>query len=426
MPSQLAKRTIFAVIILFLSLLWEPDMCASQTDIRESPNPLKVYFLKFPSETAGKVRVVVLIEISHDKLRFLKREDMFVARYEFSFELLDSDDNIVEGKYWDQEFTLQSFEETLEMNEIFLEPLEFELPSGFYKYYAVMTDVDSKKEFQQRDSKIFPSYWTDMFGFSDVVYSRGISDELLLKDIIPLSDELNVDYDDGFTVHLQIFSADLKPIRFSWRIVDFVDRTKVLHDESLKIKPTGHILDFSIPVTAEDVPAGVYLMQGIARHPDGKKDEFLMRVKLIWTNRPLSSYDLEESLEQMKHFLSQSVKDSIKQITEDEKRTFFEEYWNERDPTPDTRQNELMEEYFRRVVFATDNFSFKERPGWDTDRGGVYCLFGKPDKQQRFETSVQRYPQEVWTYYKARKRFTFADYNRTGDYITSREEDISR
>ena len=399
---------------------------SQRAEVRQSPSPMEVHFLSFPSENSGLSHGVVLLQVSYDKMRFLKIGDEFVAKYEFSVELMDGSDNIVERKYWDQEFRLKSFDETLEQNEIFLEPIEFDLRAGFYQYHVEMTDFDSKKSFTSSDSKILPAYWTDIVGFSDVLYSFGTGENEILANLIPFSDDFGIDFNEGFTVKFQLFSADLKPFDFSWKLMNFFDRSQVIMSDTLQLMPTQHIMNFSIPITGDIAPSGSYLLQGSIKHPDGRQDDLLQRIRIVWINRPFSSFDAEQSVRQMKHLLSLTERNRTQKMSEVEKEIFFREYWEEKDPTPETSQNELLEEYFKRVEYSVEKFSYGGVPGWDTPRGRIHCIYGKPDSRESFPLNMQRIPQEIWTYETARKEFVFADYNRTGDFVLESENDIIR
>ncbi|KPK96110.1 hypothetical protein AMJ80_01845 [bacterium SM23_31] len=421
------KNNIIA-LILFISIYLFPDNCTGQIlVIQESSNPFNVYFLNFPSETPGSIRAIVLVQVSYNKMRFLKKGDMYVAKYEFSIEITDGNDNIVERKYWDQEFALQSFEETLDKNEIFLEHLEFDLKPGIYRYYAEMTDTDSRKSFYRRDSKVFPPYWVEIVGISDVVFTEGRDKNALFDNLIPFKEEeIKIDYFQGFSIRFQLFSADLKPVEFSWRLINFMKNKEILLSDSSMLEPTTHTTNISIFISGEEVPAGTYILYGLIKHPSGRKSEVLPRIKITWINLPISSFDINASLEQMMYILPDKDKNQIKNMSIEEKRSYFENFWNTKDPTPGTKRNELMEEYFRRVIYTNELFSFVNQPGWKTDRGRIFCIYGKPDRREPVEFNVQQVPQEIWTYYTARKIFTFADNNRNGDYKLISEEDIIR
>jgi GWxTD domain-containing protein len=71
---------------------------------------------------------------------------------------------------------------------------------------------------------------------------------------------------------------------------------------------------------------------------------------------------------------------AFKQLSNDEERdNFIEAFWQRRDPTPDTEENEYKEEHYRRIAYANEHFA-SGVPGWRTDRGRIYIMYGPPDE----------------------------------------------
>ena len=67
--------------------------------------------------------------------------------------------------------------------------------------------------------------------------------------------------------------------------------------------------------------------------------------------------------------------------TDDEREKFIEEFWRRRDPDPDTDENEFKEEYYERIAYANEHFT-SGVPGWKTDRGRIWIMYGKPDETE--------------------------------------------
>ncbi len=99
-----------------------------------------------------------------------------------------------------------------------------------------------------------------------------------------------------------------------------------------------------------------------------------------------------------------------KLTTNAERDAFIEAFWQRRDPTPDTPENEYKEEHYRRIAYANEHFAAGV-PGWRTDRGRMYIMYGKPDSidshpmggpyQRPAEEGggqTETYPFEVWRY----------------------------
>jgi len=96
--------------------------------------------------------------------------------------------------------------------------------------------------------------------------------------------------------------------------------------------------------------------------------------------------------------------------TDDERERFIEEFWRRRDPDPDTDENEFKEQYYERIAYANEHFA-SGIPGWKTDRGRIWIMYGKPDELESHPSggqydrpsyegggSTTTYPFEIWFY----------------------------
>src|SRR5215831_16080301 len=71
--------------------------------------------------------------------------------------------------------------------------------------------------------------------------------------------------------------------------------------------------------------------------------------------------------------------------TDEEREQFIEQFWLRRDPTPDTEENEVKEEHYRRIAYTNEQFA-SGIPGWKTDRGMIYIKYGPPDEREEHPT----------------------------------------
>ncbi len=80
------------------------------------------------------------------------------------------------------------------------------------------------------------------------------------------------------------------------------------------------------------------------------------------------------------YIITDEERAAFKQLSNDEERDqFIEAFWQRRDPTPDTEENEYKEEHYQRIAYANEHFAAGV-PGWKTDRGRIYIMYGKPDE----------------------------------------------
>jgi GWxTD domain-containing protein len=76
------------------------------------------------------------------------------------------------------------------------------------------------------------------------------------------------------------------------------------------------------------------------------------------------------------------IKEFKAQKNDADRVAFIERFWRRRDPTPDTLSNEYRQLFWTRVKEANEKFLDSAGPGWKTDRGKIYILYGPPDEQK--------------------------------------------
>ncbi len=115
--------------------------------------------------------------------------------------------------------------------------------------------------------------------------------------------------------------------------------------------------------------------------------------------------------EDVRWIITDEEQKAFKLLSNDEERDqFIEAFWQRRDPTPDTIENEYKEEHYRRMAYANEHYA-AGIPGWKSDRGRIYIMYGPADEVESHpsggsyerpmdegggETST--YPFEDWRY----------------------------
>lgn len=104
----------------------------------------------------------------------------------------------------------------------------------------------------------------------------------------------------------------------------------------------------------------------------------------------------------------------------DEQRRFLMEFWQARDPRPDTPINEFKEEFYSRLQYANERYASGRREGWQTDRGRIVIKYGLPASVEPHLYDRETIPHEIWQYNnipgEGQALFVFADRNRFGDF----------
>ncbi|MDH7514152.1 MAG: GWxTD domain-containing protein [Clostridiales bacterium] len=161
----------------------------------------------------------------------------------------------------------------------------------------------------------------------------------------------------------------------------------------------------------------------------------------------------EDFLSRVRYIITKEESKIFRELPPSARPRFIEEFWERRDPTPETETNEYREAYFERIEEANRLFRGAQ-PGWLQDRGRIYILFGPPNERQTnpmggrpidpYEDPKQSLegtrvatgekPTEVWVYYNLFSSFqqphavklVFVDSQGTGNYtLTTDLDEIS-
>ncbi len=105
-------------------------------------------------------------------------------------------------------------------------------------------------------------------------------------------------------------------------------------------------------------------------------------VLLAATPAPARKESLRQWLDGPVHYLvdTAEIKEFKSQKTDPERVAFIERFWRRRDPTSATLVNEYRQLFWNRVREANEKFLDSAGPGWQTDRGKIYILYGPPDE----------------------------------------------
>jgi GWxTD domain-containing protein len=105
-----------------------------------------------------------------------------------------------------------------------------------------------------------------------------------------------------------------------------------------------------------------------------------------------------EWLTKVGYIISKEERKIFTELPDSERDDFVAQFWKRRDPTPDTERNEFKIEYEDRVAKAEIMFRGEGRPGWQTDRGRIFVLFGPPSERLTYPMDASGFCREVWYY----------------------------
>src|SRR5213082_750899 len=131
--------------------------------------------------------------------------------------------------------------------------------------------------------------------------------------------------------------------------------------------------------------------------------------KMRRTLKELDSAYRQWLTEDVTYIISPDERNAFLQLdTNEEREQFIEQFWLRRSSNPDLPENDFKEEHYRRIAYANEHYA-SGIPGWKTDRGRMYIMWGPPDEIESHPTggtydrpmeegggSTSTYPWETW------------------------------
>lgn len=169
------------------------------------------------------------------------------------------------------------------------------------------------------------------------------------------------------------------------------------------------VLFFSIVVVAPIVPAQQEQEPDVSTAP--KKLTKEQKKKMSRALKELDAQYKQWLNEDVVYIISPEERAAFLQLdTNEEREQFIEQFWLRRSSNPDLPDNDFKEEHYRRIAYANEHFA-SGIPGWKTDRGRIYIIWGPPDEIESHPTggtydrpmdegggSTTTYPWERWRY----------------------------
>ena len=148
-------------------------------------------------------------------------------------------------------------------------------------------------------------------------------------------------------------------------------------------------------LAAPAVSAGVAQIQERGTFLGPKERETLSSWTGRWLEGPIQYIATEEE---------QDIYNSLESTTQ--RLQFIRMFWERRDPSPRGPENEYLEEFVRRAVYAEEEFGDGQfgdgrNPGWATPFGQVVLVLGPPVRTERepgLPRTVSQRPAILWGY----------------------------
>ncbi len=423
---------MFSKLLLTLSILISVSAFPQfEKNQRQNSNVTRTHyyldFLNFKSDQNGMTRVDVFVQVPYTEVQFVKSANGFSASYSITISVFDENkEKLISEKSWTEKLEVKDFEQTQTTLNFNISLRSFNLQPGNYLIRSALEDKDSKQEFTV-ENKFVVNELSKPLSMSDLmIISRRDSTTGLTK-ILPNVTKNVLAQRDGLPLYFEIYSTRNQKIGLEYNILD--PDNKVLY--SFKDEKNIDTGKTQITYTFNDVKLnlGSYSVNVNLKNAGGETVSNIYKPFMSrWIGVPENISDMDKAVAQLIYIATPSELSEIEDANDqEEKIKRYLSFWKTKDPSPNTENNEIFNEYYRRISYANEKFSHYSE-GWKTDRGMVFIILGPPSNVDRHPFDYDSKPYEVWEYYDLNKSFVFVDETGFGDYrlITPLHGDLYR
>jgi GWxTD domain-containing protein len=130
----------------------------------------------------------------------------------------------------------------------------------------------------------------------------------------------------------------------------------------------------------------------------------------------LSLAQVDSVIQVLDIFLTPAQKELLGTLNETGKKQFLNRFMDSADPEPESPENEFKQAVEQRLAYANQFFTSSQNPGYKTDRGRIYLLYGPPTETIDKPVEATVGPYVIWTYSNQGETFAFGDFRKDGSY----------
>jgi GWxTD domain-containing protein len=283
-------------------------------------------------------------------------------------------------------------------------------PTKYRLFLEIMDSGTGKGYRSSREFTVSPEYkYTEVKLFK---VDEKPSGEIILGREPPL---VEFNYDQKSTFSFRTPARDSLVITSKLlRVKD--ENSRIIRQKMYRLLADNSILNFDEIIDKKNLKEGRYLLRYRIKYRE-EVTNLEKYFTVVWFEKPVYLYKHDLALRPMIYVLSTDEYDSAEALSYDELGEWMEEYWNTKDPTPDTPLNEIQVEFFDRVDQANRKYSQRFTEGWETDRGKALILYGEPDRRESNRYAINSKPYEIWYYRKLNRKLTFVDKYKEENYV---------
>lgn len=369
----------------------------------------------------------IYISFPDYQFSYIEKDRAYLAGYQISILLKDSTGTEIAKKEW-QNFKRVDYLKQTE-NTTSLEIAGFSISPGDYILSVKLTDLNSQVAGFTDIPIQVPAFEKHQLQTSEIEFARSIKRSQSPNKFVKNNVEILPNPSRVFGIespfvyfYAEIYNSNQQgnspeKIRKKYLIID--DRGKIIKSSEKIIQPKSASSIWAEKINILDVISGKYLLK--LKVADELGDNIFEREAELWINNPykvisLAQYDendLNEFRAQIEYIVERKELDFFDELNAEGKIRYINDFWKNKSP-------EFRIEHLKRFYSAQDRFGSPALPGWKSDRGRIFIMYGSPDEMVKEPTSLNTRAYEVWVYEtlknQGRVEFVFVDSGIVGNY----------
>lgn len=379
--------------------------------------------MAFAGTSPDSGRIDLYLAIPYTAVTFERKDAAFAARYQARVHVKQEGRTLFDTTFI-RSITTATYEATIgriPAYEFYQHRLI--LPTGTYEAGVELLDLQKSIVTTEQRTVTAVNYVGKSFGLSSLMLVRKIREDSAGHVITPMLTETIGPDDDGYFLFFESYNRTGRE-RF---------RIEATYNNGTSRIEGGQVFERTIPqgrsqqwvrMPTAQMPRGFFTVELHVSHADDTLHTLATAERTIKSEGrtagvPLAEEDLNDRIEHLRYAATPRDIDFIRgapSLLERQHR--YSEFWTKFDPTPDTPENEAMDEYFRRIEYADAHFR-SYAAGWLTDKGRIYVIYGPPDNVSTDPFRTDGKAVESWQYYRRSIKLVFIDDSGFGDFRLS-------
>ncbi len=314
-------------------------------------------------------------------------------------------------------------------------------PPGEYTIITLVADVTNGKQYKYESNIILKDYSMQELDASDVHISAQISktnqknkfSKYFGYDMIPNASSIfgpsqpmiygvcevyNLDFSEGsggsYQTQYSIQDINGETLKtLGWKTKPKPGNSAVEINGINIVTLESGIYDFKIEVVDDQTGKNVVRTKRfyIMRETNPEKMRAIMEQAML---NEYDDEDLEKIFGPMKYLATELEKKQFKKSDKEGKIRILSSFWKNRDTDVSTEVNEAKAEFERRLRYTNEHFFTARKEGWQSEMGRVLIVYGFPSEVERFPSSLETKPYQIWHYYEIEGGVEFVFIDKSG------------